>query len=173
MSDTAAAPTPTDPPPYPLSDPAPIPAAVPAPPAATPDAPTEPPPVSAEPPAGVMPPADGPTIEPAAEAPLAPPDVTPSSSEPAPAVEESTPPTGPLVTSPVVDTPEAAIETLGDDAGIRAPAAAPEPPPHVEAAEHPHVTIARIREKLAAYGAECLETVRHEIELLHNWFDHI
>lgn len=184
MSDTIAAPTPTDPPPSTLSDPVPIPAAVPvepaAEPAATPVAPTEPPPVSAEPPAGVMPPADAPIVEPAAEAPpVASPgtiDAAPSSSEPVPAsppaVEESQPVTEPVVTSSVVDTPAAAIATLGDDAGIRAPevpvAESVEPEP-----EHPHTTLQRLREKLAAYGEECLKAIQQEVEALHNFFDKI
>jgi hypothetical protein len=95
----------------------------------------------------------------------APGDASAPGADPQPAID-------PASLSDVVDTPAAARELLGDESGVPANVTdevrmdtAP------TAIEHPYDTLQRIREKLAAYGAECLESVRPEIEYLQSLCD--
>lgn len=155
-------------------DPAPAPVA-PEPQAAPVPAPVEPPPpaesiaatAGAEaPPAGPVPPPEA---------------VAPETPAPIPVVE-SVPATGSEVVSPVVDTPAAALATLGPGAGVPegttdvlTPVSSMAPPmvqhPILGEIEHPSETVQRLRRKLAEYGDECLKAVQAELEHLQKIFE--
>lgn len=83
-----------------------------------------------------------------------------------------------------IDTPAKALELLGEASGIPAgttDAVRPldAPPPEVVAApgientdyEHPYATLQRLRTKLTAYGQECYDAVKPEVEHLMRLFE--
>lgn len=177
----AAADTPATPPEAPLGDAPPVqPDPAPAPVAPEPQAAPVPAPVEPPPPAESIAATAGAEVPP--ESVAAPPEaVAPETPAPIPVVE-SVPATGSEVVSPVVDTPAAALATLGPGAGVPegttdvlTPVSSMAPPmvqhPILGEIEHPSETVQRLRRKLAEYGDECLKAVQAELEHLQKIFE--